>query len=219
MSHNAYMGDGMVSAVSNVEDVTNQQVVLDQRSRHNSAESDPSLVKSAPMSPASVMNQNNSYVEIGGQRLRHQSAGNPPNPALATLKPPDWIQDPTLTFATSDDLQDSMFDHRRSQSVPIGELPNSSGMDYLPTSFLETEGHQNSSSRKTTIDVMMTSSSGASEVVTSTNSASTNSNHGGANANANPGSNDDLDLTLSALKDCDKDFSKFVQEVENNGTK
>ena len=66
---------------------------------------------------------------------------------------------------------------------------------------------------------MMTSSSGASEVVTSTNSASTNSNHGGANANANPGSNDDLDLTLSALKDCDKDFSKFVQEVENNGTK
>ena len=109
-----------------------------------------------------------------------------------------------------------MFDHRRSQSVPIGELPNSSGMDYLPTSFLETEGHQNSSSRKTTIDVMMTSSSGASEVVTSTNSASTNSNHGGANANANPGSNDDLDLTLSALKDCDKDFSKFVQEVESN---
>ena len=71
MSHNAYMGDGMVSAVSNVEDVTNQQVVLDHRSRHNSAESDPSLVKSAPMSPASIMNQNNSYVEIGGQRLRH----------------------------------------------------------------------------------------------------------------------------------------------------
>ena len=95
----------MVTAVSNVEDVTNQQVVLDQRSRHNSAESDPSLVKSAPMSPTSVMNQNNSYVEIGGQRLRHQSAGNPPNPALATLKPPNWIQDPTLTFATSDDLQ------------------------------------------------------------------------------------------------------------------
>ena len=112
-----------------------------------------------------------------------------------------------------------MFDHRRSQSVPIGELPNSSGMDYLPTSFLETEG-QNSSSRKTSVDVMMTSSS-ASEVVTSTNSASSS---GGANAssgNANPGSgsNDDLDLTLSALKDCDKDFSKFVQEVENNGTK
>ena len=109
MSHNAYMGDGMVSAVSNVEDVTNQQVVLDHRSRHNSAESDPSLVKSAPMSPASIMNQNNSYVEIGGQRLRHQSAGNPPNPALATLKPPDWIQDPTLTFATSDDLQVHLF--------------------------------------------------------------------------------------------------------------
>ena len=105
MSQNTYMGDGMVTAVSNVEDVTNQQVVLDQRSRHNSAESDPSLVKSAPMSPTSVMNQNNSYVEIGGQRLRHQSAGNPPNPALATLKPPNWIQDPTLTFATSDDLQ------------------------------------------------------------------------------------------------------------------
>ena len=115
MSHNAYMGDGMVSAVSNVEDVTNQQVVLDQRSRHNSAESDPSLVKSAPMSPASVMNQNNSYVEIGGQRLRHQSAGNPPNPALATLKPPDWIQDPTLTFATSDDLQVHLFKQNHKQ--------------------------------------------------------------------------------------------------------
>ena len=115
-------------------------------------------------------------------------------------------------------FQDSMFDHRRSQSVPIGELPNSSGMDYLPTSFLETEGHQNSSSRKTTIDVMMTSSSSvvASEVSSVTSSAA---NNGGGGANANPGSNDDLDLTLSALKDCDKDFSKFVQEVENNGTK
>ena len=114
-------------------------------------------------------------------------------------------------------FQDSMFDHRRSQSVPIGELPNSSGMDYLPTSFLETEGHQNSSSRKTTIDVMMTSSSSvvASEVSSVTSSAANN----GSGANANPGSNDDLDLTLSALKDCDKDFSKFVQEVENNGTK
>ena len=100
MSQNAYISDGMVGGVANVEG----QVVLDQRSRHNSAESDPSLVKSAPMSP-NAMNQNNSYVEIGGQRLCHQSAGNQPNPALATLKPPDWIQDPTLTFATSDDLQ------------------------------------------------------------------------------------------------------------------
>ena len=105
MSQNAYISDGLVGGVANVEDITNQQVVLDHRSRHNSAESDPSLVKSAPMSPTSAMNQNNSYVEIGGQRLRHQSAGNQPNPALATLKPPDWIQDPTLTFATSDDLQ------------------------------------------------------------------------------------------------------------------
>ena len=101
-----------------------------------------------------------------------------------------------------------MFDHRRSQSVPIGELPNSTGMDYLPTSFLETEGN---STRKN--DVMMTSTS-ASEVVTSTNSTSV-----GVTGAPNPsgGSNDDLDLALNALKDCDKDFSKFVQEVENNG--
>jgi len=28
---------------------------------------------------------------------------------------------------------------------------------------------------------------------------------------------DDLDMALSALKDCDNDFSKFVQEVENDG--
>ena len=28
---------------------------------------------------------------------------------------------------------------------------------------------------------------------------------------------DDLDMALSALTDCDNDFSKFVQEVENNG--
>ena len=102
-----------------------------------------------------------------------------------------------------------MFDHRRSQSVPIGELPNSSGMDYLPTSFLETEGN---STRKN--DVMMTSTS-ASEVVTSTNSTSAGVT--GSAPNPSGGSNDDLDLTLSALKDCDKDFSKFVQEVENNG--
>ena len=27
---------------------------------------------------------------------------------------------------------------------------------------------------------------------------------------------DDLDMALSALKDCDNDFSKFVQEVEND---
>ena len=28
---------------------------------------------------------------------------------------------------------------------------------------------------------------------------------------------DDLDATLNALKDCDNDFSKFVQESENVG--
>ena len=40
--------------------------------------------------------------------------------------------------------------------------------------------------------------------------------HTAAEAGPHKTNTDDLDLTLSALKDCDKDFSKFVQEVENN---
>lgn len=212
--NNSYVidGNGMTS-VNNVEDVTNQHVLMDDRSRHSSAESDPNLVKSAPMSPHGLHQhhqfpQNNSYVEIGGQRLRHQSAGDQPNPALATLKPPDWMQDPTLDFNNSDELQD-MFDHRRSQSVPIVEFPPNvdvsatANMDYLPTSFLDTE------SRSTSKDVIMTSS----QHHPVTSSASTTAGSGAGN---NGNNNDDLDLTLSALKDCDKDFSKFVQEVENS---
>lgn len=216
--NNSYVidGNGMTS-VNNVEDVTNQHVLMDDRSRHSSAESDPNLVKSAPMSPHGIHGhhhqfpQNNSYVEIGGQRLRHQSAGDQPNPALATLKPPDWMQDPTLDFNNSDELQD-MFDHRRSQSVPIVEFPpnvdvsSATTMDYLPTSFLDTE------SRSTSKDVIMTSSHHQHHTVTS--SASSLANNGSNNQQGN--NNDDLDLTLSALKDCDKDFSKFVQEVENS---
>ena len=115
-----------------------------------------------------------------------------------------------MGFGQSEELQDVIFDHRRSQSVPIVELPGgpggppsvSSGMEYLPTSMLA----QSDGGRK---GVIITSQS--SEVVTST--TSTTSNGGGQNQ---PGANDDLDLTLSALKDCDKDFSKFVQEVENS---
>ena len=64
----------------------------------------------------------------------------------------------------------------------------------------------------------------ASELTNHSTSASSNANPaGGGNPNAGGpgggGANDDLDLTLSALKDCDKDFKKFVQEVENNGSK
>merc|ERR1712223_783681 len=135
--NNSYIMDGNMSTVTNVEDVTNQHVMMDDRSRHSSAESDPNLVKSAPMSPHGGHlhhhhphhhghhgpPQNDSYVEVAGQRLRHQSAGDQPNPALATLKPPEWMQDPTLGFGQSEELQDVIFDHRRSQSVPIVELP------------------------------------------------------------------------------------------------
>jgi len=226
--NNAYIMDGNMSTVTNVLDVTNQHVMMgDDRSRHSSAESDPNLVKSAPMSPhgghlhhhhgvphgTPYTQQNNSYVEIAGQRLRHQSAGDQPNPALATLKPPEWMQDPTLGFANSDELQDVIFDHRRSQSVPIVELPVgcgpgvppnvSTGMEYLPTSMLAQS--EMSCGRKAV--VITSQSHQSSEAVTSTTSA---------NGGNNPGANDDLDLTLSALKDCDKDFSKFVQEVENS---
>ncbi len=144
--NNSYMMDTSLSVVTSVEELqTNQHgMVMDDRSRHSSAESDPNLVKSAPMSPNHhqyhnyhPMPQNNSYVEIGGQRLRHQSAGDQPNPALASLKPPDWIQDPTsLNFDSSQELQDVMFDHRRSQSVPIVEIPPNVSQDYLPTSLL-----------------------------------------------------------------------------------
>lgn len=194
--NSSYIMDSNMSSATNVEDVTSQHMLMDDRSRHSSAESDPNLVKSAPMSPHGhvTVPQNNSYVEIGGQRLRHQSAGDLPNPALATLKPPDWIQDPStgLNFENSDEL--AIFDHRRSQSVPIVEVPVTGGMEYLPTSFLETESRSK--------DVIMTSS--ANVPVTSAGNGNNN------------GANDDLDLTLSALKDCDKDFSEFVQEVENS---
>ena len=176
-----YMVDGNITAVTSMDEATpTSQLMMDDRSRHSSAESDPNLVKSAPMSPHNNMGHvghmisNNCYVEIGGQRLRHQSAGNQPNPALATLKPPDWMHD-AISFPAPDELHEAdLFDqdHRRSQSVPIVDIPNVSS--YL-SGFMNSNENEN----------------------------------GGKDAN---GANDDLDLTLSALKDCDKDFSKFVQE-------
>jgi hypothetical protein len=206
-----------VTTVTNLdEQLADQNAPMDDgRSRHSSAESDPNHVRSAPLSPHIGGHQHNSYgFEVGNnggggghnqQRLRHQSAGNPPNPALAQLKTPDWMQDPTLTFATCDDLQEAMFDHRRSQSVPIVQLPvTTDGMDYFPASFLETDSRKPGDD-----DIILLPTSTTSGGVTVTNSNP-------ATASA---SNDDLDLTLSALKDCDNDFSKFVQEVENNGTK
>merc|ERR1711956_200993 len=90
------------------------------------------------------------------QRLRHQSAGNPPNPAFATLKPPEWLthQDPNLmqNFVTnSDELQEAMLGQSgRPQSVPICEMASvvqvTSGMEFLPSSILETEPRGNKTS-------------------------------------------------------------------------
>lgn len=231
-----YIMDSNMSTVTNVEDMTGgQQVMMHNRSRHSSAESDPNLVKSAPMSPhgghlhhhhhhhnshgVNPTPLNNSYIEIAGQRLRHQSAGDQPNPAMATLKPPEWMQDPTLAFGNSDEMSD-IFDHRRSQSVPIVELPGgpgglpptgvSSGVEYLPTSMLESQMDGGHSRKSNSVVVMMSQSS--SEAVTSTTSNATAGSHHTGNGAAS----DDLDMTLSALKDCDKDFSKFVQEVERH---
>jgi len=226
-----YIMDGNMSTVTNVEDMTGgQQVMMHDRSRHSSAESDPNLVKSAPMSPHGGHHHhnphggnpnplNNSYIEIAGQRLRHQSAGDQPNPAMATLKPPEWMQDPTLAFGNSDEMSD-IFDHRRSQSVPIVELPGgpgglpptgvSSGVEYMPTSMLESQ-MDGGDSRKSNSDVVMTSQSSSEAVTSTTSNATAGSHHTG-----NGAASDDLDMTLSALKDCDKDFSKFVQEVERH---
>ena len=244
LNNTSYVVDntGGVNVVTTMEDVTSgQQVVMTSadlnphdRSRHSSAESDPNLVKSAPMSPHGGHlggggghghhlhhhhhhphlhgHPQNSYVDLGGQRLRHQSAGNPPNPAFATLKPPDWMhtdQNLMQNFVTnSDELQEAMLDQSRPQSVPICEMASvvvTSGMEFLPDSILETEPRGN----KTSGDLVIGAAAAElnNHVVTST--AAGNS----------AGANDDLDLTLSALKDCDKDFKKFVQEVENNGSK
>ena len=245
--NNTYIVDNSVNVVTTLEDGHghNHQVVMggapsDDRSRHSSAESDPNLVKSAPMSPhhggvgvhgagGHQHGGSQSYVaefNVGGQRLRHQSAGNQPNPAFATLKPPDWMHQENnvlQNFVTnSEELQEAMLDQsNRPQSVPICEMASvvvSTGMDFLPASILETDRNKTVSGQ----DLVMCS---ASELTNHSTSTSSNANPaGGGNPNAGGpggggGANDDLDLTLSALKDCDKDFKKFVQEVENNGSK
>lgn len=253
LNNTSYVVDNSsVNVVTAMEDavVNSQQVVLapnDDRSRHSSAESDPNLVKSAPMSPHGHLggghhhhvvhghHHQNSYSDSIGdrQRLRHQSAGNPPNPAFATLKPPEWLthQDPNLmqNFVTnSDELQEAMLGQSRPQSVPICEMASAvvvtSGMEFLPSSILETEPRGNKSSsddlvigaaadltNNHVVVVSTTATTSASASTTAAAATGTASGSGGGGG----GANDDLDLTLSALKDCDKDFKKFVQEQEN----
>ena len=239
LNNTSYVVDNSsVNVVAAMEDAVNsQQVVLapNDRSRHSSAESDPNLVKSAPMSPHGHHglgghhlhhhHHQNSYTDsIGGQRLRHQSAGNPPNPAFATLKPPEWLhQDPNLmqNFVTnSDELQEAMLGQSRPQSVPICEMASvvvTSGMEFLPSSILETEPRGNKTSSDLVIGAAdLTNNHVVSTTATTSASASTTAASGAGSGSAGGGgANDDLDLTLSALKDCDKDFKKFVQEQEN----
>ena len=236
---NGFVGaDGSnINAVMNVSDGSVQHMMTDEddRSRHNSADSDPNHVRSAPLSPhhlnnptsgigdgliggggggshAHLQNQQQQQQQQHQQRLRHASAGNPPNPALATLKPPDWMQDPTLTLAASynqpggggNDLSEAIFDNQRPRSVGPITVQMSSGDDYGGLfSSIETSDSRGNGGGKPGSDTPNPNPAGGSTA-------------GGGQGGA--GGNDDLDMALSALKACDTDFSKFVQEVEGDGT-
>merc|ERR1712110_704576 len=124
----------------------------------------------------------------------------------------------------SDELQEAMLGQSRPQSVPICEMASAvvvtSGMEFLPSSILETEPRGNKSSSDdlvigaaadlTNNHVVVVSTTATTSASASTTAAAASGSGGGGG-----GANDDLDLTLSALKDCDKDFKKFVQEQEN----
>ena len=219
----------------------------DPRSRHSSAGScDMNNVRSAPMSPhcgvKDVMMDPNSVANNGvlGQRLsgdefgqpelkrqRHASAGamnyqgTDPNewltakPIPVTLDqqqaPPNLRSQPLSQIISTSARAASTAVSQ--QSVPDFSLTENSSNPNLgqDMDFMSAAGVQEPSPPESSIAGL-----GGGGGVGNHNS---NSSDGDRKDGGPPGAEtqDDLELTLNALKDCDNDFSKFFQDAESGG--
>lgn len=182
-----------------------QQVVvqqsMQQRSRHSSAESEPAL---RLMSPAHLGGNGNGCLPgdpsgdgqhlqqqqlmepMGGGRQRHASAGQAAN-VVVTGVPQDWLSGAAVGGGKSDFL--------------------------LKSESANFDGNLNSSSLFGDDDPASVVVSTAATVVGAPPAATASAAAGGKKSDNNLP--DDLDMALSALKDCDNEFSKFVEETED----
>merc|ERR1719452_364138 len=192
----------------------------DPRSRHSSAGSD-TAPRSAPLSPYNANNAQHG-------RQRHQSAGQLPA-ATATIhyRPASW-QQPTngeqnlqtefsLNNEVSSLLTDNMservqYNYSQSQpATPGGGIDNGGPppeYSYSVIGVANTGTHSHHSSyRNTPIPQEFQGENGDSELgLNSVDEEMPSVGHKGKE------NNDDLDLALDALRDCDTDFIKFDQE-------
>lgn len=209
----------------------------DPRSRHSSAGSEPGTAapRSAPLSPFHSSTGNGAAppgVALG--RQRHQSAGGLPA-ATIHYRPQPWGQtngDHSLSGdfvlnseVRADDCQtllsetgDRQFPYSQSQpATPLGD-----GANHYP-SFASNHGgqgqHQSQHSSYNNTPVPQEFGpdfsgveSGELEMGSMEENKVENQPDNINNTNKRK-DNDDLDLALDALRDCDTDFSKFVQEV------
>lgn len=202
----------------------------DPRSRHSSAGSDTGAgaPRSAPLSPfnSGVGSLGGSITGLGG-RQRHQSAGTLP---VATIhyRPPVWAQsngDQSLQgeFALNTEVSsllpesggDRQYGYSQSQpATPHGDgagMENSQYSNFNHNHVVQGQHHsQHSSYNNTPIPQ---------EFGQEFNTGDGNDLEIGPledkldQPNQKRKDNDDLDLALDALRDCDTDFSQFVQEV------
>ena len=166
------------------------------RSRHSSAGSDagggnPGQARSAPLSPY------NGGGAGGGSRQRHQSAGQlPTNPSHTIHYRPDQFCDTVTSLLAEGEA---------TASCPAPQFQNTNGFSYQLGPATNGDLSQHSSYRNTPIpqaEVELASLIGSGEEAAEAGEA------GGHKEKEN---NDDLDLALDALRDCDTDFIKFDQ--------
>eukprot|EP00092_Neocalanus_flemingeri_P010668 GFUD01011492.1.p1 GENE.GFUD01011492.1~~GFUD01011492.1.p1 ORF type:complete len:1056 (-),score=265.28 GFUD01011492.1:937-4104(-) len=205
----------------------------DPRSRHSSAGSD-TAPRSAPLSPYNANTAQHSQMSQG--RQRHQSAGQLPA-ATATIhyRPPNWQPNGEQTLQTefslnnevSSLLTDNMservqYNYSQSQpATPGGGLDNGGpppGYSYSVIGVTNTGGNHShhSSYRNTPIPQEFQGDNGDMELGHLVNSVEEEIEPVNQKGKEN---NDDLDLALDALRDCDTDFIKFDQiELQENGS-
>lgn len=170
-------------------------------------------------------------------RQRHQSAGQLPAGATATIhyRPAQWQPingEPTLQteFSLNNEvsslLTDNMsergqYNYSQSQpATPGGGIDNGgppAGYSYSVIGVANTGNHSHHSSyRNTPIPQEFQGENGDMEIGHLVNSAEEEIEPVNQKGKEN---NDDLDLALDALRDCDTDFIKFDQfELQENGS-
>jgi len=202
----------------------------DPRSRHSSAGSD-TAPRSAPLSPFNANNTQHNPINQG--RQRHQSAGQLPAGATATIhyRPTPWQPvngEQTLQTEFSlnnevsslltDNMERGQFSYSQSQpATPGGGVENNTTQSGFPeysvigVTNIETHSHH-SSYRNTPIPRELQGENGEIELDRLVHSVEEEIEPGNQKGKEN---NDDLDLALDALRDCDTDFIKFDQENGN----